>query len=420
MPEPVYCTKIASRLTRTYTDKHGLKDLVREVLGHDLSKQQQSSDWGAAELSDAQISYAASDVLYLHALKERLTRCWRVKAGKNWRRLASVSCRTGRASTWRVLLPRIFSPIHRANGPLPCGICCTLLPGRAPCERAQFTNIPGRMSRQTGAQPALHRPVGATFVGDNSQAEPLKRAAVPNRAPVLRGIPLSSTYPIGSGRRTNISTASRGDADQRYRRAMRHSRLVQWLRLGVPAVLAAALIVVVGANYMPTVGGLRLPGELGKMVIKGTKVTMQQPRLTGYTVDSRPYEFTAHSAEQDILKPDLMELHQIQAKMEMEDKSTVNVTSASGSYDMKTEILNLSESIHLLSSTGYEARLSDAAIDVHKGVLVSDKPVWVKLTGTVINAKRLEVRDSGAVIRFDGGVTMVVQPDQVTAQANER
>jgi ribonuclease D len=72
MPRPVYCTKIASRLARTYTDRHGLKDLVREVLGQELSKQQQSSDWGAAELSDAQISYAAADVLYLHALKTRL------------------------------------------------------------------------------------------------------------------------------------------------------------------------------------------------------------------------------------------------------------------------------------------------------------------------------------------------------------
>jgi len=72
MPEPVYCTKIASRLTRTYTDKHGLKDLVREILGHDLSKQQQSSDWGATALTDAQVSYAASDVLYLHALREKL------------------------------------------------------------------------------------------------------------------------------------------------------------------------------------------------------------------------------------------------------------------------------------------------------------------------------------------------------------
>lgn len=72
MPEPVYCTKIASRLGRTYTDRHGLKDLVKELLGHDLSKQQQSSDWGAETLSEAQIAYAASDVLYLHELRTRL------------------------------------------------------------------------------------------------------------------------------------------------------------------------------------------------------------------------------------------------------------------------------------------------------------------------------------------------------------
>lgn len=72
MAGPVYCTKIASRLARTYTDKHGLKDLTREVLCIDVSKQQQLSDWGADALTDAQVSYAATDVLYLHALKERL------------------------------------------------------------------------------------------------------------------------------------------------------------------------------------------------------------------------------------------------------------------------------------------------------------------------------------------------------------
>jgi ribonuclease D len=72
MPTPIYCTKIASRLTRTYTDKHGLKDLVRELLGVDLSKQQQSSDWGAETLTEPQVAYAASDVLHLHALKEKL------------------------------------------------------------------------------------------------------------------------------------------------------------------------------------------------------------------------------------------------------------------------------------------------------------------------------------------------------------
>ena len=72
MATPIYCTKIASRLARTYTDKHGLKDLLREVLGVEVSKQQQSSDWGAGELTDAQVAYAASDVLHLHALKEKL------------------------------------------------------------------------------------------------------------------------------------------------------------------------------------------------------------------------------------------------------------------------------------------------------------------------------------------------------------
>jgi ribonuclease D len=72
MARPVYCTKIASRLVRTYTDRHGLKDLVRELLGVDLSKQQQSSDWGADTLTDAQLAYAASDVLYLHELQAKL------------------------------------------------------------------------------------------------------------------------------------------------------------------------------------------------------------------------------------------------------------------------------------------------------------------------------------------------------------
>jgi len=204
-----------------------------------------------------------------------------------------------------------------------------------------------------------------------------------------------------------------------YRAALRHSRLVRWLRLGVPALLAAALFMVVAVNYIPTVGGFRLPGELGKLVIKGTKVTMQQPRLTGFTADSRPYEFTAQSAEQDITKPDVMELHQIDAKIDMEDKSNIIVTSNSGTYDMKTEMLILNEAVHLVSSSGYEVRLHDAVVDVHKGNVVSEKPVWVKLTNGVINAKRLEVVDGGALIRFSGGVAMTVNPGQLSSQAGE-
>ncbi len=73
MPQPIFCTKIASKLTRTYTDRHGLKDLCKDLLGVELSKQQQSSDWGAATLSEAQLAYAASDVLHLHALVAKMT-----------------------------------------------------------------------------------------------------------------------------------------------------------------------------------------------------------------------------------------------------------------------------------------------------------------------------------------------------------
>jgi lipopolysaccharide export system protein LptC len=221
-------------------------------------------------------------------------------------------------------------------------------------------------------------------------------------------------------RRGGFTATSRGDGDRVYRAAVRHSRHVRWLRIGVPAILAAALCMVVAVNYMPPVGGFRLPGELGNLVINGTTVTMQQPRLSGFTADSRPYEFTAKAAEQDITKPDVMELHQIDAKVAMQDKSTVNVTSNSGTYNMKSEMLTLNDAVHLTSSNGYEVRLDDAVIDVHKGNVVTDKPVWVKLTNGVINAKHMEVVDSGEIIRFGGGVTMTVYPDKLSAQASEQ
>jgi len=188
----------------------------------------------------------------------------------------------------------------------------------------------------------------------------------------------------------------------------------------LPAVIAAALFVVVAVNYMPTIGAFRLPAELGNLVIKGTKVTMQQPRLSGYTADSRPYELTAKSAEQDITKPDLMELHQIEANVKMQDDSTVNVVSDSGTYDVKNETLTLNDAVHLVSTSGIEVRLSQAVIDVHKGNVVSERPVWVKLTNGEISAKRLEVIDGGGIIRFSGGVATTIVPDQNSSQASEQ
>ena len=227
---------------------------------------------------------------------------------------------------------------------------------------------------------------------------------------------MTTAYPTEAVGRGAFRATTRTDTVQIFRAARRHSRRVRWLRVGVPASLALVLFGVVAANYLPS-GTLRLPGELAKLVIKGTKITMEQPRLNGYTNDGRPYEFTAHAAAQDITKPDLMELQQLYAKMQTADKHTVEVSARIGLYNMKTEILKLNDDIVLTSSTGYEGCLSEAVIDVRKGNVVSDKPVAVKLLNGVLNAQRLEVVDNGDEIRFEGGVTMTLRPGDKSANA---
>jgi lipopolysaccharide export system protein LptC len=211
---------------------------------------------------------------------------------------------------------------------------------------------------------------------------------------------------------------SRSDDSRIYRRAQRHSRFVRWSRA---ALLFAIFLVVVGLvveNYLP-VGGLKLPAEVAKVVIRGNTVIMQEPRLRGFTTDSRAYEFTANSAQQDITKPDFVELQQIHAKMAMADKSTVRLSADAGVYNMKTDMLTLRDNIHLTSTTGYEARLSEAVIDMNKGNVVSDTPVWVKLLDGDLNAKRLEIIDKGDVLRFTD-VTMVLQSGKQETKAAQQ
>lgn len=223
---------------------------------------------------------------------------------------------------------------------------------------------------------------------------------------------MSTAYPADAARDAAFAATSYRDADGAYRAAQRHSRYVRALRVIVPAGIAIVLLGVMAANYMTSVGPIRLPGEIGKLVIKGTKITMQAPKLTGYTTDSRPYEFTADTAAQDINKPDLVELQKLHARLQMEDKSTVEMTAPSGTYDMKAEKLVLDDDIALASSTGYAARLKEAIVDMRSGNVVSNKPVKVKLLNGSLDAKRLEISENGAVIRFYGGVSMVLHPDQ--------
>lgn len=221
----------------------------------------------------------------------------------------------------------------------------------------------------------------------------------------------------GAARGAEFAARSGGDSERTYRRALRHSRHVRWLRAALIVAIAALLLAVVIDNYLP-IGGLRLPAEIGKLVITGTKITMQKPRLTGFMSDSRPYEFTADAAQQDVTKPDFVELQQIRAKIEMADKSVVHLRADTGLYNMKTDILTLNDNIYLVSSTGYEARLRQAVVDMRKGDVVSDTPVWVKLLDGDLNAKHLEIADKGDVLRFTD-VTLILQSGKQGPKAGQ-
>lgn len=211
-------------------------------------------------------------------------------------------------------------------------------------------------------------------------------------------------------------TMRRDDTDRAFLAAQRHSRLVRILRIAVPAGVLVGLTVVILITYLNPLRMLtKLPINVDNLVVSGTKVTMEQPRLTGFTSDARAYELTADTAAQDMTKPDIIELRNIRAKVEMLDKSTMELNAATGLYDAKAETLKLDRDIVLNSSTGYQGRLSEAVVDIRKGNVVSDRPVEVRLLQGTLNANRLDIVDSGDVIRFHGGVVMDMtlnQPEQ--------
>lgn len=204
-------------------------------------------------------------------------------------------------------------------------------------------------------------------------------------------------------------TMSRGDSERAFRAARRHSRMVRVLRVAIPVCVLVGVVGISLATYFNPLRMLAtLPIDISDMVVSGTKITMEQPRLSGFTKDQRAYEFTADAAAQDLTKPNIVELKNIHANLEMQDKSKMAMTALTGVYDTKSETLKLMEDIRLTSSTGNKGRLSEATIDVRKGHVVSDKPVELEMLQGVLNANRLEIVDSGDLVRFHGGVRMTL------------
>ncbi len=190
------------------------------------------------------------------------------------------------------------------------------------------------------------------------------------------------------------------------------------MRIAIPVIVVLMLIGTLLTTFLNPLRWLgALPVDIGNLVVSGTRITMEAPRISGYTPDNRAYELSASAAAQDLTKPDLVELKELQARIDMQDKTRIELSATGGVYDSKSEKLVLKQNILLTSSTGYAARLSEAQIDVRRGNVLSEKPVSVDLLNGTLNANRLEVIDAGESVRFDGGVTMVLtlQPENPPA-----
>jgi lipopolysaccharide export system protein LptC len=222
--------------------------------------------------------------------------------------------------------------------------------------------------------------------------------------------------------RASFTAARDGsDTDRAFRGAVRHSRRVRVMRIAVPLAIVLCLGGLALASVFNPLRLLsyKLPTDFGTLVISGSKITMEAPRLAGFTRDSRGYEVNAKAAAQDLSKPGVVELKEIRAKVDMQDKSVVELTADDGFYNTKTELLTLGQNIVVSSSSGYEGKLNDALVDIKKGRIVSDKPVEVKMLQGTLNANRLEITDTGALVRFHGGVTMVLTPEALN-QATDK
>ncbi|MBY0381489.1 MAG: LPS export ABC transporter periplasmic protein LptC [Xanthobacteraceae bacterium] len=195
--------------------------------------------------------------------------------------------------------------------------------------------------------------------------------------------------------------------EARFKVAARHSRLVRVLRKAVPAtVIVSLLVIAVGIIFNPFRFLKKLPIDLDKISVSGTKITMDQPHVAGFMPDGRPYEVWADAATQDITDPTKVDMQTIHAQVQMEDKSTLTLNSKNGHFDTKSQLLDLNNDILLQTTTGYQAQLSQARVEISTGIVSSDQPVAVKLTNGTLNSQNLRIIDHGASILFGGGVTM--------------
>jgi lipopolysaccharide export system protein LptC len=220
----------------------------------------------------------------------------------------------------------------------------------------------------------------------------------------------------GGTTREGAAAHARPPRARAYAQARRHSARVRFLRRVIPIGTALAvgvvLVLTVADPFGRVVGGL----TLGPVSLSGTKITMENPRLSGFRKDSRPYEVTAVAAMQDVRKPNVVELKEMKARLVTDERGgAAHLEAAAGIFDTSKEQLELRQDIRVKTDGGQAARLKSASIDFKAGTVVSREPVTVTFPNGMIDAESLEISDNGKVIVFKGRVRAVIEDSQEPA-----
>ena len=209
-----------------------------------------------------------------------------------------------------------------------------------------------------------------------------------------------------------IASRARDDA---FRAAGRHTSRVRILRRSIVALVMVAVVAILALSFNPF--GRSIPAvSVESMGLSGTKVTMDRPKLSGFHADGRPYTVLAKEAIQDAKTPNILELHEIDARVTMGDKSTAHVLAATGTYDSSAQTMKLKGDVHVTTDAGYDARMASAFVQFKTNSVETQDPVTVVMNADTVTADSMKMTDNGKAVTFSGHVHSVMMP-QSTATA---
>jgi len=203
------------------------------------------------------------------------------------------------------------------------------------------------------------------------------------------------------------------------RNARLHSARVKFLRVAIVGTCSLAAILLGIIVFFDPFGKLPQNISVGGVGLEGTRVTVDAPKIAGFRKDGRPYDVRAKTGYKDILKPDITELVDVDARVGMGDGSTSRIRAKTGVYDVAKESVFLQGAVRIKNPTGYDMHLSSATMDFDAGSLVTEEAAEVVLNASTVTADRLEITENGHKITFTGHVKSIIQDDDKGAEEGE-